>query len=114
MNDQVYDALVLGCGPAGSSVSSFLAKAGKKVLVLEKEVFPRFHIGESLLPCNMPIFKEMGVLPALEAAGLPIKYGAQFELGNSSVCTRFVFCEGRFNRAPSALQVERAVLDHIL
>jgi FADH2-dependent halogenase len=114
MTDTIYDALVLGCGPGGSAVSTFLAKAGKRVLVLEKEVFPRFHIGESLLPCNMPIFDEMGVTPALVAAGFPIKYGAQFELGNASVCTRFVFREGRFNRAPQAVQVERALLDHLL
>ena len=112
--ETTYDALVLGCGPGGSSTATFLARAGKRVLVLEKEVFPRFHIGESLLPCNMPIFEEMGVMPALREAGFPIKHAAQFQLGNGSVCTRFVFREGRFNSAPNALQVERALLDHIL
>ena len=105
MTAMTYDALVIGCGPGGSSVATFLARAGKRVLALEKEVFPRFHIGESLLPCNMPIFEEMGVLPALHEAGFPIKYAAQFELGNGSVSTRFVFREGRFNRAPQAIQV---------
>jgi flavin-dependent dehydrogenase len=114
MTDTIYDALVLGCGPGGSSVATFLAKAGKKVLVLEKEFFPRFHIGESLLPCNMPIFEEMGVMPALREAAFPIKHGAQFQLGNGSVCTRFVFREGRFNSSPNAIQVERALLDHLL
>ena len=114
VKERQYDAVVIGCGPGGSSVATFLARAGKRVLALEKEIFPRFHIGESLLPCNMPIFEEMGVLPALNEAGFPIKYAAQFELGNGSVCTRFVFREGRFNRAPQAIQVERARLDHIL
>ena len=114
MTTTTYDALVIGCGPGGSSVATFLARAGKHVLALEKEVFPRFHIGESLLPCNMLIFEEMGVLPALRAAGFPMKYAAQFELGNGSISTRFVFREGRFNRAPDAIQVERAVLDHLL
>lgn len=110
----VYDVLVIGCGPGGSSAATFLSRAGRRVLVLEKEVFPRFHIGESLLPCNMTIFREMGVLPALQAAGFPRKCGARFELNNESVATRFVFREGRFNREPEAIQVERSTFDHLL
>ncbi len=108
------DVLIIGCGPGGSSAATFLARAGKRVLVLEKEIFPRFHIGESLLPCNMTIFRDMGVLPALQAAGFPRKFGAQFELGNGSIGTRFVFRQGKFNREPESIQVERAPFDHVL
>jgi flavin-dependent dehydrogenase len=109
-----YDALIIGCGPGGSSAATFLARSGKRVLVLEKEVFPRFHIGESLLPSNHAIFREMGVLPSLEQAGFLRKFGARFELGNSSVSTQFVFREGRFNREPEAIHVERSRFDHVL
>jgi len=114
MNSSRYDCVVIGCGPGGSSASTFLARAGKRVITLEKEVFPRFHIGESLLPCNQTIFREMGVLPELEKAGFPRKHGAQFVLGNGAIGTRFVFRDGLFNREPETFQVERAKLDHIL
>src|ERR1700677_2816447 len=114
MDSNKFDAVIIGCGPGGSSAATFLARSGKRVLVLEKEIFPRFHIGESLLPSNHAIFREMGVLPDLYAAGFLRKYGARFELGNSSVSTQFVFRDGRFNREPEALHVERSKFDHVL
>jgi FADH2-dependent halogenase len=109
-----HDVIIIGCGPGGSSAATFLARAGKRVLVLEKEVFPRFHIGESLLPCNMAIFREMGVMPALEAAAFPVKYGARFDLCNGTLGTRFAFRQGKYNSEPQAIQVEREKFDHIL
>jgi FADH2-dependent halogenase len=109
-----FDALIIGGGPGGSTAATFLARAGKRVLLLEKEVFPRFHIGESLLPYNLPIFAELGVLPALEQAGFTPKTGAQFHTGNGEKSLYLVFRNGRFTRHAQALQVERATLDHLL
>ena len=109
-----YDIVVIGGGPGGSAAATYLARGGRSVLLLEKEHFPRFHIGESLLPYNRRLFEEMGVLPTLQAAAFPRKFGAQFHLGNGFKSVKFVFREGRFTREPEAFQVERAKFDHLL
>lgn len=108
------DVLIIGGGPAGSTAATFLARAGRRVLLLEKERFPRFHVGESLLPYNRSLFEEMGVWPALAAAGFPRKTGAQFHVADGSKVTRFAFRNGAFTRHTEAIQVERARFDQIL
>jgi flavin-dependent dehydrogenase len=108
------DVLIIGCGPGGAASACYLRQAGRSVIVLEKEKFPRFHIGESLLPYNQGLFRELGLTPAIQAANFPKKFGAQFHLMDGSKCTRFVFRNGRFTAFTEAIQVERAKFDHIL
>jgi len=64
------DVLVVGGGPAGSTISALLAERGWNVCVLEKDSHPRFHIGESLLPQSVPMLKRLGVLPEVEKIGI--------------------------------------------
>ena len=73
-----YDVLVIGGGPAGSTASTVLAQHGRRVLLLEKEKFPRYHIGESLLPfCYFPL-ERIGMIPRMKASAFPRKYAVQF------------------------------------
>ncbi len=71
-----FDVAIIGGGPAGSTAASYLAAAGLSVAVFESEIFPREHVGESLVPATTPVLTEIGVMPAIEAAGFPKKYGA--------------------------------------
>ena len=74
---QECEVLVIGGGPAGSTIASLLAQRGRDVVLVEKEVHPRFHVGESLLPRNMEIFEQLGLLPELAALGV-VKKAADF------------------------------------
>ena len=111
---EAWDVIIIGGGPGGSTCATTLAKAGQKVLVIEKAKFPRFHVGESLLPYNRTVFDELGLWPKLESAGFMQKRGAQFWLGDSSRRVRVTFGQGMFTEFPEAFQVERARFDKIL
>ncbi|MFI1095912.1 NAD(P)/FAD-dependent oxidoreductase [Streptomyces sp. NPDC020917] len=78
-----YDVVVIGGGPAGSTVATYLAKAGMSVAVCESELFPREHVGESMVPAVTPVLVEMGVMDAVDAAGFPKKYGAAWTSAES-------------------------------
>src|SRR5450432_324000 len=114
MTGSEYDVIVVGGGPSGSSVATRLAQRGRRVLLLEKERFPRFHIGESLLPCSMPLIEELGAMPRLKAAEFLPKYAAEFLTADGSVRRRYAFRDGLVKGPISAYEVDRSEFDQLL
>lgn len=109
---QKVDVVVIGAGPSGAIASALLRRAGVDVLVLERDRFPRFSIGESLLPQCMEYIEEAGFLPALRAAGFQYKNGAAFAWGERTTYFNF---EEKFSPGPgTTFQVERARFDQLL
>lgn len=105
--------LIIGGGPAGSTAAALLAQDGIRVTLLEKAVHPRFHIGESLLPANIPLLEKLGVKEQVEAIGMP-KWGVEFNSIESDMKTHIEFAEAFDKSMPYAYQVRRADFDHIL
>lgn len=107
------DVAVIGGGPAGSTAATLLVRHGYKVIVLEKERHPRFHIGESLLPMNLPVFERLGVLEKVRALGV-YKPGADFEADNARGYNTYAFSEVVGQSPPHAFQVWRQDFDQML
>jgi halogenation protein CepH len=107
------DVIVIGGGPAGSTAAGFLAQAGRRVVLLEKEYLPRYHIGESLLSATLPIFEALGVLPEIEKAGFIPKPGGTFIWGRGQEPWSFFFRDDPGGR-PHAFHVVRSEFDHLL
>ncbi|HXX93583.1 MAG TPA: NAD(P)/FAD-dependent oxidoreductase, partial [Planctomycetota bacterium] len=105
---------VIGGGPAGSTAAYVLAKAGRKVVVLEREKFPRHHIGESLLPRTMGLYRRLDLLPILQGAGFTAKYGAHIVSNDGGAEIEFDFFTGNTDPDLVAWEVERETFDQIL
>ena len=108
------DVLVIGGGPAGATVGSLLAQKGHKVVVLEKAHHPRFHIGESLLPANLPLLEKLGVAEAVKAIGME-KWAAEFvSPWHANTTETFKFGDAWDKSMPFSFQVRRSEFDEIL
>ncbi len=111
--DEQCDIAVIGGGPAGSTAATLLARQGYRVIALEKDHHPRFHIGESLLPMNLPVFERLGVLEKVRALGV-FKPGADFEADNERGYNTYRFERAIGDSPPHAYQVWRQDFDQML
>ncbi len=108
------DVLVIGGGPAGTTAATLLHQKGWRVVLLEKDFHPRFHIGESLLPMNLPILARLGVLERVREIGM-VKYAAEFGAAAAGGPVQaFSFAEAMDKAHPYAFQVRRSQFDEIL
>jgi flavin-dependent dehydrogenase len=110
---QEFDVAVIGAGPAGSSAGTLLAQAGRSVVIFDKEKFPRFRVGESMLPASLNTLERMGVKPKIDAGGFLIKHGGEIV----SACgkrVRFYFRNGLNAKRATSYQVLRSKFDKIL
>ena len=110
-----YDVLIIGGGPAGCSAASILAEQGHRVLVLEREKFPRYHIGESLIPFTYPSLDRLGLVPLMRESGFVKKYSVQFVAPSGRASQPFYFFE-RYDRETIAQtwQVLRSEFDQMM
>ena len=107
------DVVVIGGGPAGSTAAALLASRGHAVVLLEKAHHPRFHIGESLLPANLPLFETLGVADEVAALGME-KHGIEFVSPWHDAPTRLEFSQSWDKTLDKAYQVRRSEFDHVL
>ncbi|HEX8898736.1 MAG TPA: FAD-dependent oxidoreductase, partial [Chthoniobacterales bacterium] len=114
MSGDIYDVAIIGGGPAGSVAAALLARAGRRVIVLEREKFPRFHIGESLLPFSMQAFTRLGLHEKFARAGFMEKFGGEMYGACGDDGVKFYFEDGFRSQTDRSYQVTRADFDKVL
>lgn len=113
-NSQYYDAIVIGGGPAGSTAAAVLASKGRRVVLLEKEKFPRYHIGESLLPYTYFPLQRIGLIDRMKCSHFPKKYSVQFVSRDGRASQPFYFFTHLKHEAADTWQVLRSEFDQML
>src|SRR5215475_12550035 len=113
MSSSMYDVAIIGGGPAGSTAAALLARAGRRVIVFEREKFPRFHIGESLLPFSMKAFTRLRRHEKLLHAGFIKKYEGEIMGACSDRGTKFYFKDGYRSQTDHSYQVTRGDFDKV-
>ncbi len=109
-----YDVIVIGGGPAGSTVAALLAEAGHSVLIVERSTMPRFHVGESLIPQTYWTLKRLGVIEQFKRSAFPKKFSVQFVSDGHKESAPFYFDEHIDHESAQTWQVERADFDQML
>src|SRR5688572_18255716 len=114
MSRSDYDAVVVGGGPSGSTTAALLAEHGHRVLLLERETAPRYHIGESLIPYTWFTLNRLGVVDWLRTSACPKKYSVQFVSITGKVSQPFYFFQTIKHECAQTWQVYRAEFDQML
>src|ERR1043165_2149493 len=114
MSGAIYDVAIIGGGPAGSVAAALLARAGRRVIVLERDKFPRFHIGESLLPFSMQAFTRLDLHEKFRQAGFMEKFGGEMYGACGEDGLKFYFEDGFRSQTDRSYQVTRADFDKLL
>src|SRR5687767_12912028 len=112
--EQNPDVIVIGGGPAGSTASTLIAQRGYKVQLFERERFPRFHIGESLIPETYWVLKRLGMLPKMRDSHFVKKYSVQFVNSDGKLSAPFYFWDNKPHECSQTWQVVRSEFDKMM
>src|SRR3954469_13700498 len=109
-----YDVVAIGVGPAGSTVATLIADSGRRVGLFERERFPRFHIGESLIPETYWVLKRIGMLEKMQRSHFVKKYSVQFVNASGKLSAPFYFWDNKPHECSQTWQVVRSEFDQLM